>query len=148
VSIENDVQAIQHYFPQIYVACHVQHERGKSNNEHLSSRDATLLAHLSAQQYTSPSQLAKHLMVSQATISEAVAHLIDLEFINVEVDEKDARRQKLLLTPKGQQAVSQSSVLNSEKLRTLLQSLSETERQHVLTGLGLLARAAMQSALV
>lgn len=145
MSIENEVQAIQRYFPRIYMACHVQHERGKSTDQHLSSRDATLLAHLSAQQFTSPSVLAKHLKVSPATISEAVAHLMDLDFISAQADSDDGRRQKLLLTAKGQQAVSHSSVLDSDKLKCLLLSLSETEKQQVLTGMRLLAQAAMKS---
>lgn len=146
MSLEDDVLAIQQYFPQIYMACHVQHERGKSNTHHLSSRDATLLAHLSAEQYTSPSRLAKHLMVSQATISEAVANLMDLEFIHAQADDYDGRRLKLKLTTKGKQALGHSSVLDSDKLEQLLRSLTEAEKQQVLAGMRLLAQAAIKAA--
>jgi DNA-binding MarR family transcriptional regulator len=142
-SISEDVFRIQQCFPRIYISCHIQHERGKSNNTRLSSRDSTLLAHLSDDDHASPSHLAKHLNVTQATISEAVANLIDLGYIRATIDENDTRRQRLNLTAQGRHAISDSSVLDSEKLKMLLLSMHEDQRKQAVHGLQLLAQAAL-----
>jgi len=124
------------------MACHDRHERGKSNSARLSSRDASLLAHLSDREYTSPSRLAKHLNISQATVSEAIAQLIDFGYVQSSIDDNDARRQRLSLSGKGREALSQASVLDSDRLKQVLKQLSAKEREQAVHGLRLLAQAA------
>jgi len=142
--MNNDILTIQQCFPRIYMACHSHHEPGKSNHSQLSSRDSTILAHLSSRENQSPSRLAKHLNVSQATISEATANLIELGYIHASCDENDGRRQCLRLTNKGEEALSLSSVLDADQLHKLLLSLSDIERQQALHGLQVLAQAALR----
>lgn len=144
MKIEEQILEIQRCFPRIYMACHQQHERGKSNATQLSGRDATLLAHLSTEEFMSPSRLAKHMNISQATLSEALAKLIELGYVTSRVDDNDGRRQQLTLTIKGNRALADSSVLDSEKLQLLLHQLDENQRQQALHGLRLLALVAMR----
>jgi len=143
MDIDEQIFSIQQYYPRIYMACHQDHERIKSNQWQLSSRDSTLLAHLSDDAYASPSSLAKHLQVTQATISEALAHLIDLGYIRAKTDENDARRQRLSLTSKGKNAIGDTSVLDKEKLSKLLNLMSDNDRSQAVEGLRLLANAAL-----
>lgn len=37
---------VQRFYPWIYLACHVDHIRARSTDHRLSTRDASLLAHL------------------------------------------------------------------------------------------------------
>ena len=140
--MDNDILAIQQYYPRIYLACHTEHIRSKSSITQLSARDSSILAHLSVDNYISPTRLARHLNISKATLSEALAKLIELGYVASSVDEEDARRQKLKLSTKGIQALSASSILDSSKLKRLLQQLDDQQRQYAIKGLALLAMAA------
>jgi len=133
-------------YPRIYIACHADHVRAASSEGILSARDATILAHLQDDGLTSPSTLAKHLSVSKATLSEAVAGLIHLGYVASETHQDDERRKRLQLTEKGLAALSRSSVLDYGKLKRLLDKLSSEERRSAIHGLSLLASASSREA--
>ncbi len=76
------VSEIQRLYPQIYLACHVDHVRARSTEWRLSARDSALLSHLDRKTGTSPKALAAHLGVASSTLSAAIARLVDLGYIS------------------------------------------------------------------
>ena len=68
-----DVFEVQRLFPQIYLACHVDHVRAASTAWDLSSHDSTILVHLDRENAISPRALAAHLSVAASTLSGAIA---------------------------------------------------------------------------
>ncbi|HEV3485360.1 MAG TPA: hypothetical protein VG106_08135, partial [Vicinamibacterales bacterium] len=61
------VVEVQRFYPQIYLACHVDHVRAASTKWRLSSRDASVLSHLDKDVAISPRALASHLGVVAST---------------------------------------------------------------------------------
>ena len=141
--MNQDIIAIQQYYPRIYMACHVEHKREKTTGENISMRDNAILAHLSSQHFTYPSRLARHLNINKATLSEALATLIEHGYVLSQTDADDQRRQQLSLSEKGLEVMSRSSVLDSDKICALLSKLGEQEKIQAIHGLSLLAKAAM-----
>lgn len=142
--MNQDVLAIQIYYPRIYMACHTEHVRAASSPSQLSARDATILTHLTDTDFTYPKQLAAHLNVTQATLSEAASKLEALGYLTSRVDPEDQRRRQLRLTESGLNAISNSSVLAYEKVESLLAKLSESEKQRAIDGMRLLSDAAIR----
>ena len=139
---DNDIHAVQRYYPQIYLACHKDHVRASSTQWRISSQDGAILVHLDRQFGTSPRTLAGHLGVAPSTLSAAIARLSKLGYLSSKPVEKDKRQRELRLTALGAEALSHTSVLDAERVRTLLKQLTPTEREAALGGLALLARAA------
>jgi len=77
---DKDVFEIQRLYPQIYLACHVDHVRASSTEWRLSSRDSSILAHLYGATGMSPKMLATHLNVAASTLSAAIARLVELGY--------------------------------------------------------------------
>ncbi len=140
--IRSRVRAVQRCYPQIYLACHVDHVRTKSNRYHLSAHDSSLLAHLDETKPTLPGDLAKHLGISKSTLSAALKRLEALGYIARKPDQADSRRVELTLTDLGADAMSRASVLDTRRVEKVLARLDETEQARAIAGLELLARAA------
>ncbi|HSP15085.1 MAG TPA: helix-turn-helix domain-containing protein [Thermoanaerobaculia bacterium] len=136
------VSDIQRDYPQIYLACHVDHVTARSTRWRLSSRDSSILSHLDRQRPMSPRQLAGHLGVASSTLSATIARLERLGYLASDAAESDRRRRELRLTERGAEAMASTSVLDAGKLTKLLERLSGRERDEAARGLELLARAA------
>lgn len=141
---DEGVRGIQTWYPQIYLACHVDHKRHRTTASRISPRDASLLAHLHEQIAVTPAELARHLRVGAPTLSAALKRLVALGYVSQQADPLDARRRQLRLTRQGAHAMAESSVLETSRVRALLARLSAAERTRALDGLGLLARAARE----
>lgn len=140
--MQEHVLAIQHLYPQVYHACHRRHVAKRSNERGLTERDASILAHLGPEWPTSVSELAHHFGVGLPTMSEAVARLERLGYVERGERADDRRARALRLTEAGRAAVGDSSVLDAGRLERVLARLSEEERRAAVRGLELLARAA------
>jgi DNA-binding MarR family transcriptional regulator len=139
-----DVFEIQRLFPQIYLACHVDHVRAASTAWELSSHDSTLLVHLDLESAISPRALAAHLGVAASTLSAAITRLSGLGYLTSKPAPSDKRQRELRLTAKGAQAIASTSVLDENRVRELLDQLDPNECADAVRGLQLLARAARQ----
>lgn len=139
---EDDVYEIQRLYPQIYLACHVDHVRAVSTQYRISAQDASVLSHLDREYPLSPRELARHLGVAASTLSATVSRLERLGYITSAVSAADKRRRELRLTAKGAEASASTSVLDSARVRAMLNQLSVTEREEALRGFSLLAAAA------
>ncbi len=142
--MDDDVIALLRHYPQIYLACHVEHVRARSNAHSLSARDSSLLAHLDRERGTQAAELAQHMQVRPSTLSAALARLEGLGYIEREPDADDRRVQRLRLSALGETAMAESSVLDPQRAAALLACLAPAERERALEGLALLARAARQ----
>ena len=140
------VRQVQTWYPQIYLACHVDHKRSRTTGSGISPRDSSLLAHLDQRDPVTPAALAKHLRIGAPTLSAALKRLARLGYVSQSKDPNDARRTELRLTAAGARAMSESSVLEASRVQALLTRLAPTERARALDGLGLLARAAREMA--
>jgi DNA-binding MarR family transcriptional regulator len=142
--MDDFVTEIQMLYPRIYMACHEDHMRARSSETKLSSRDSSILAHLNVKKLRSPGNLAKHLEVTPSTLSEALHNLVSLGYVSFKSDPEDQRKTEFKLTAKGLEAMKSSSVLNSEKLATILGRLEPDEQQRAVEGLRLLADATVK----
>jgi DNA-binding MarR family transcriptional regulator len=142
MTIDQAVQTVQLTYPQVYHVCHTRHQRKRSTEHHLSARDAAILAHCSAETPIVPSRLARHLSIAPSTLSEALKKLDSAGFVRrVAAIHEDGRLSGVLLTPKGLQAVRETSVLESNRLEAVLREATPADRAAITTGLTKLAEA-------
>ena len=139
---DDDVFEVQRLYPQIYVACHMDHVRAASTEWRISSQDASILVHLDRESGLSPRTLAVHLGVAPSTLSAAIARLSELGYLTSDPSEADRRQRELRLTARGAEAISSTSVLDAERVKALLSKLKPEERRTAIRGLALLAQAA------
>ena len=139
---DDDVFAVQRFYPQIYLACHTSHVRAVSTEFRISSQDASILVHLDRDEGLSPRALAGHLGVAPSTLSAALARLAGLGYLTNTAHAADRRKRELRLTSRGAEAISSASVLNAERVSALLDKLEPAERKAAVHGLSLLAQAA------
>src|SRR5437870_4533698 len=92
------VLEVQRYYPQIYLACHVDHVRSRSTGWRLSSKDSSILSHLDRHRAISPRELASHLGVAASTLSATIGRLERLGYIASEAPSSDRRQRELRLT--------------------------------------------------
>ena len=139
---DDDVFEVQRLYPQIYLACHKDHVRAVSTKWRISSQDASILVHLDREAGLSPRTLAAHLGVAASTLSAALARLAELGYLTNTPNETDRRKRELRLTARGAEAISNTSVLDAERVRSMLKQLKPEERKAAVRGLTLLAKGA------
>jgi DNA-binding MarR family transcriptional regulator len=133
---------IQRLFPQIYLACHVDHVRASSTAWDLSSHDSSILAHLDRDTPISPRALARHLGVAASTLSASITRLSGLGYLTSKPAPSDKRLRELRLTARGAEAIASTSVLDAGRVTQLLNHLDPQDRAAGVHGLQLLAQAA------
>lgn len=141
-SMEPDVLDVLRSYPQVYLACHTEHRTRSSSPTGLTSRDASLLAHVEDPVGRSPATLARHLGVAASTLSAALARLEREGLARLEPDPEDGRRRIVRLTDAGREAMARESVLDPERVARLLSSMAPRQRAEAVRGLRALADAA------
>src|SRR5688572_10340634 len=86
---------MQRLYPQIYLACHIDHVRASSTSWRLSSHDSSVVAHLSRSEGTSPGDLASHLEVVPSTLSATIKRLERLGYVTNTHGKQDKRRREI-----------------------------------------------------
>lgn len=141
LGIEETLIRVQTAYPRIYLACHSRHQNARTTPDRLSQRDASLLAHLNEQRPIAQGELARHMGVAKSTLSEALSEMEQHGMVIRQADRQDGRGALILRTEKGTKAMSNGSVLESARLRSILERLSPDERCRVVEGLELIVRA-------
>jgi DNA-binding MarR family transcriptional regulator len=135
MTVDQATRVVQMTYPQVYLACHTRHQRKRSTEHRLSSRDASILAHLDESRPIAPAQLARHLSIGRSTMSEALKRLVALGFV------ERANGSGVTLSAKGTSAVGETSVLEADRLAAALSGVSASERQLICRGFERLAAA-------
>ncbi|MBI3887250.1 MAG: winged helix-turn-helix transcriptional regulator [Opitutae bacterium] len=138
---DRHIRAIQRCYPQIYLACHVDHVRTKSNRHHLSAHDSTLLAHLDETTPMLAGSLARHLGIANSTLSASLNRLESLGHLTRTPARRDQRQTELRLTAKGTEAMAEASVIDPRRIASVLAKLSPAKQKRAVAGLALLAAA-------
>lgn len=140
------VRRLLELYPKIFHACHTRHVRDASTGVVLSASQAAILDHLDEVDATSLAGLARHAGVTASTMSIAVDRLVRKGLVTRVRDQADGRRVELRLTAAGARMREANSVLDAERVRAMLERLSEDDRASALHGLEILGRAADQEA--
>ena len=143
MTIDQVVHVVQASFPQVYLACHTRHQRKRTTEHRLSPRDSSILAHLDEHVPMTPARLSAHLGIARSTLSEALKHLITLGYARRAgaAGDDGTRTTAVLLTSKGSRAIRDTSVLETERLRAALETLSPNDLRVVASGMSRLAAA-------
>jgi DNA-binding MarR family transcriptional regulator len=140
MSDDEAVLRIQLAYPKIYLACHRRHQNARTTAHGLSQRDSSLLAHLDPVRPVDQAELGRHLGVAKSTLSEAMAWLVECGFA-LRTKAENGRGQGFVLSPKGVEAISESSVLERDTLAQLVAALGGG-RDAAIAGLERIAAAA------
>jgi DNA-binding MarR family transcriptional regulator len=132
------VRRIQRAYPQLYLACHVEHAT-KRRDHGLSDRDSSLLSHLDELAPVTAGALAKHLGVGPSTVTEAIDRLEEAGLVE---RTRRGRKVELRITAAGIARMQDSSVLATERVALLLEKVPAHQRAAAIRGLELLAIAA------
>ena len=135
--MNDQVRRIQRAYPQLYLACHVDHVTRRRDG--VSERDASLLAHLDETSPISAGGLAKHLGVGPSTITEAIDRLETLGLVE---RTRRGRKVELRITAAGIAQMQATSVLDSERVAALIAAVPAAKRAEAVRGIELLADAA------
>jgi DNA-binding MarR family transcriptional regulator len=136
--MSDDVRRIQRAYPQLYLACHVQHTTRRRSHG-LSDRDASVLAHLDELSPVTAGRLAAHLGVGPSTVTEAIDRLERKELV---VRTRRGRTVQLRITKEGIALMQASSVLDAVRVAAMLAAVPARQRAAAVRGLELLAEAA------
>jgi DNA-binding MarR family transcriptional regulator len=141
--LDDAVHAVLAAYPAIHAACRRRHPlavRGSRVSSHL----ATVLEQLDPVEPIAVGELAARMRVTPGTISLQLARLARLRLVARARDARDARRVELRLTEAGARLREQRSLLDPLRVRAALARLPEPERDAVVAGIRLLARAVHQ----
>jgi DNA-binding MarR family transcriptional regulator len=141
-AMDEELLAVLRAYPQIYLACHVEHRTRGSSASGLTSRDSSLLAHVDEPDGSSPAALARHLGVAPSTLSAALARLEGQGLLTLDPHAADARRRRVRLTEAGREALAAGSVLDPQRLAAVLALMRPQARRRAVEGLTALAAAA------
>lgn len=140
--MDQHVFEILRAYPQVYLACHVEHRTRGASPTGLTERDGSVLAHIDDREGTRPAELARHLGIARSTLSATLARLEQAGLLDIDADASDRRRRRIRLTEHGRAAIASHSVLDPERLAALLARLAPAERIQAVEGMRLLAGAA------
>ncbi|HKR30705.1 MAG TPA: MarR family winged helix-turn-helix transcriptional regulator [Terriglobales bacterium] len=137
-----DMQRLFRAYPKIYLACHRQHLRDDESGRVLTAHMAGILDHLDPQNTRVISELARHMSVTESTMSLQVSKLEGLGYARRIRDRGDGRRIGVRLTAAGARVREQNSVLDPDLAKEMLSLLKSDDQETALRGLELLGGAA------
>ncbi|HZH99317.1 MAG TPA: MarR family winged helix-turn-helix transcriptional regulator [Fimbriimonadaceae bacterium] len=126
-------------YPVAFFACHGGEDRHPAD---LSKRELEVLAHLDLEEGVRPTDLARHLGVSGATVSVALERLKLQGLVERFEDSADGRSSPVKLTALGSRVSSDSGPLNLDKVRGLLDQMTQEEKDLVCRALRVIRQAA------
>lgn len=132
------VRRIQRAYPQLYLACHVEHTTRRRGHG-LSERDSSVLAHLDELSPVTAGALAKHLGIGASTMTEAIDHLERLGLVE---RRRAGRTVELRITRAGIEQMQSTSVLDAARLSELVARVPARQREAAVRGIEALAAAA------
>lgn len=144
VTIDEAARKVSDLYPRIFFACHTRHVRDEKARRVLSAHQASILDHLDDVEPTSLMGLAKHMGVTPSTMSLGVERLVRQGYVLRSRNARDRRVASLRLSKAGVRIKEAQSVLDPERLASVVGRLAPAERRDAVRGLALLARAARE----
>jgi DNA-binding MarR family transcriptional regulator len=144
VNTNEAARKVNDLYPRIFFACHTRHVRDSKARRVLSAHQASILDHLDEVEPTSLAGLAKHMGVTPSTMSVAVERLVRQGYVLRSRDEQDRRVVRLRLSKAGARVKETQSVLDPDRLLSVVTRLTPAEREDAVRGLALLGRAAQE----
>jgi DNA-binding MarR family transcriptional regulator len=135
-------QEVLRHYPKIYLACHLEHVRARSNAFRLTDGDVVLLGHLDLTEPMPAGGLARHLGIGSPALSAQLQRLETRGLLSRRPARRDRRQIELRLTALGAEAMATTSILDPGRVTALLVQLKPAERARAVRGLALLAQAA------
>jgi DNA-binding MarR family transcriptional regulator len=129
-------------YPVVHNACRQRRVAGARGRGRVSAHQVSVLAQLDRRTPYTVSVLASAMGVSLPTISLLVDRLVRAGLIRKDRDPADRRRIQLRLTAAGERVVESRSLLDADRVRALLGSLTPEELTLGVEGLATLAQAA------
>jgi DNA-binding MarR family transcriptional regulator len=139
---EDAADLLEQFYPKIFLACHTRHVNDTEREVRLTANQASILDHLDEEEPVTLQELSLHMGVTPSTMSITVNRLVTLGYVSRDKDKGDSRRVGLRLSREGSKIKKSKSVLDSDRVRSMLQRLTEEELKTALKGLGLLSYAA------
>lgn len=139
--VSAEMERLLNSYPKIYLACHRRHLRDDERGRTLTQHQASILDHLDAVKPIVLSDLARHMSVTESTMSINVAKLWRAGYVRRTRDRQDRRRIGVTLTAAGTRVKKQNSVLDPDLVLELLSLVRTDELNNALGGLELLAQA-------
>src|SRR5690349_19707493 len=133
---------LEQFYPRIYLACHTRHVNDPGKDVKLTANQASILDHLDEDEPVTLQELSLHMGVTPSTMSITINRLVILGYVQRDRDKGDSRRIGLKLSKEGLKIRKSKSVLDGERVKSMLQRLNEEELKTALKGLGLLSYAA------
>lgn len=140
--LDHDVEAVLSAYPTIHAACRRRSVRDPGTGRRLTDHQAGILEHLDPVAPLLVGELATRLRVTPATISLQLNRLVRLHLVQRARGQDDGRRVLLRLTEAGRRVIAIRSLLDPDRVRAALTRLPPPERDTVVAGVRLLARAA------
>jgi len=138
------VRRVMDLYPRLFLACHVRHVADPKTRRVLSAHQARILDYLDAVEPTTLKDLAAHSGVTPGTMSIAIDRLVRKGYVLRVRDAEDGRRVNLTLSPSGVRIQDAQTVLDAERVKTVMSRLSEEDRAAAVNGLAVLARASRE----
>ncbi len=135
------VFAIQRLYPRIFHACHVRHVRRRSTPFDLGEKESSLLAHLDPDSGSTARVLRAHMGVGAPAMSATLERLERRGYVLRERSPDNRREVMVRITELGTKALSAASVLDTDRLRALVDRLTPAQQRAAVRGLALLAQA-------
>lgn len=139
-----EVTDVMKSYPLIYFACHRRHVHDQESGLTLTSRQASFLDHLDIAEPVNLKSLAEHLGVTPATACVTVDRLEAMGYLKRTRQKSDRRVVQILLTEAGLRMTEATSVLDPERVQSMLMLMDETDRKAAIEGLNTLAAAASE----
>jgi DNA-binding MarR family transcriptional regulator len=136
--VTDHVRRIQRAYPQLYLACHVEHTTRRRGHG-LSDRDTSVLAHLDELSPVSAGSLAKHLGIGPSSMTAAIDHLEKLGLVE---RRRIGRKAELRITKAGIERMKSTSVLDADRVDALLARVPASQRTAAVRGIEILAEGA------
>lgn len=133
---------LEQFYPKIFLACHTRHVNDPGKNVRLTANQASILDHLDEEEPVTLQELSLHMGVTPSTMSITINRLVTMGYVKRDKDKGDSRRIGLRLSREGLKIKKSKSVLDGDRVKSMLQRLTEEELKTALKGLGLLSYAA------
>lgn len=136
-----DIARLMDAYPKIYFACHARHTRDPDGDQVLSAHQMSIMGHLDRIHGERVTDLAEHMGVTASTMSLHIKRLEHLGYVRRDGLATDGRVIEVRLTEAGTRIREAHHVLDTERVRELLQHLDPKARERGLAGLEALAIA-------